>query len=73
MSFLFRRIIRRGNGKRLLQAVEGICQARSMGWFTLLTNKEMPAFEFYRKNGFSRSEICFSIKNLQSSELSINI
>jgi aminoglycoside 6'-N-acetyltransferase I len=47
---------RQGLGKQLLQFIEAYIKEKKLAGFTLLTNRYMPAPEFYRKNGFTDAE-----------------
>jgi GNAT superfamily N-acetyltransferase len=47
---------RRGYGKLLLGAIEDYIKERGLAGFTLLTNRTMPALEFYKKNDFVPAE-----------------
>lgn len=47
---------RRGNGKLLLQTIEEYIKQHSLAGFTLLTDKNMPALDFYKKNKFSHAD-----------------
>ena len=56
----------RGHGTLLLKAIEDYIRERGLAGFTLLTNRQMPALEFYLKNGFVQAEqIIFLYKNIR--------
>ncbi|NLT15498.1 MAG: GNAT family N-acetyltransferase [Clostridiales bacterium] len=47
---------RQGYGKQLLQAIEAYIKEHSLAGFTLLTNRYMPALDFYKKNDFAPAD-----------------
>ncbi len=57
---------RKGYGQALLKHIEGYIHTRGLAGFTLLTNRYMPALEFYRKYGFTHAEhVAFLYKMVQ--------
>ncbi|MDF2685415.1 MAG: family N-acetyltransferase [Clostridia bacterium] len=56
---------RQGFGKQLIQFIENYIKEKKLAGFTLLTNKYMPAPNFYRKNGFADAEhVLFMYKEI---------
>ncbi len=47
---------RKGNGEFLLQTIEDYIKQHFLAGFTLLTDKNMPALDFYKKNKFSHAD-----------------
>lgn len=47
---------KKGNGKLLMQAIEEYGRQHHLAGITLLTNKNMPAYTFYKKNDFLLAE-----------------
>ena len=57
---------RKGYGQTLLKHIEGYIHTKGLAGFTLLTNRYMPAIEFYRKYGFTHAEhVAFLYKMVQ--------
>ncbi len=46
----------KGCGKNLLQHAEDYCKANGLAGLTLLTDRNMPAKEFYERNGYALAE-----------------
>lgn len=58
---------RKGYGTCLLQHIEKYIVEKRLAGFTLLTNRFMPAVNFYEKNGFIKGEhVLFMYKVVQS-------
>ena len=55
----------KGYGKALLEHIEQYSKERELSGITLLTSRNVPASEFYKKNGFQELEhIAFMFKKV---------
>lgn len=56
---------RKGYGHQLLCHIENYIKEKKLAGFTLLTNRYMPAVNFYEKNGFVKAEhVVFMYKQI---------